>query len=249
MLIKRVMVTMAAAAAMLCTSVVAKAGDGYGPQALFQQPTASQQYNWTGLYGGIAGGYGVTTSQLDVPLSCCHNTTPEFLSVKGLSGDGFRGQGRVGFDLKAGNSPVVLGVFGGYGFGKSTFDLDAEGVNLLSASLKPTWHAGARVGVAPGNGHTLLFIGGGYQSFEHTVSIHPAFRGFSDKKTVGGYFGTVGIEHMITKQLSFGLDYTYTKVEKISWETCDDGGSAIISSKPVDHAIMARLTARTNFGN
>ncbi len=106
--------------------------------------------------------------------------------------------------------------------------------------------ASARAGFAWQN--SLLYIKGGYAvaDIQHSVSDDSgAQQGtFSSSENHGGFVAGGGFEHMLSPDVSFGIEYNYISLEDDQHATVDN------EAEPVVHDIEATLhtvTARLNW--
>jgi outer membrane immunogenic protein len=124
--------------------------------------------------------------------------------------DGVLAGGQIGYDFKL--SGWVFGVELGGSFG----EVDQTVLSLLDDvyTVEANWlaNASARAGWL-WNGRTLLYVKGGYAMGEiETSAVDTAAPAgaFSTSERHSGWLAGGGVEHMISDDLSFGVEYNYT---------------------------------------
>lgn len=173
--------------------------------------------NWSGLYLGVGGGYQVSDTELSVPGGSL---------INGISGRGWAGDARLGYDWQFSGSPFVVGVFGGYSIG----DVESDVFNgAATATLTQTWNVGGRLGfVLPTK--TMLYGGAAWQRAEGKLG-----GALSGSATDDGIMYVAGIEQVIAANLTIGMEYSLSQYEF-------SAGS--LSIDPDVHAVKARLNWR-----
>jgi opacity protein-like surface antigen len=209
--------------------------------------------SWTGAYVGAGLGYQVA----DTNLSLDAHTVPfsgSLLNLDGLSGRGWRYDGRLGFDWQFPNTGLVLGILGGYGAGETEFSVNTDlplktGGNILNLNVEQNWYAGARLGYAFNK--SLAYVGYAWTQGEMSVSIPAAptacgtVKGLSCNHDIDGTMFLAGIETMITPQVSLGAEYTLTQYDTASIFSATSGKDSIALNADTDvHAFMVRLNWR-----
>jgi outer membrane immunogenic protein len=181
---------------------------------------AAAASNWTGLYIGVHGGYGVAVGEL---------TTPDGDSlIRGLSADGFIGGVHGGADYQFSGTPWVVGVRGAYTW--SNMEFSADGGDL-TVGIGNGWSADGRIGYAMGN--ALPYVFGGY------TEVATSNNAGASSPTLKGWRGGTGVEFRIpgAQFVTLGLDYTYTRYESVDIDEC-------LTVDPEDHRVLARLNFR-----
>jgi outer membrane immunogenic protein len=174
---------------------------------------------WTGGYVGVGGGYQVSDTEVSVP---------GISIIDGLSGRGWTGDARVGFDWQPSASmPLVFGILGGYNLG----GVKTEAFNgVASATLDATWYVGGRIGVAlPTN--TLIYGGAAWQQAKGELGGV-----FSGSATDEGIMYIAGIEQKVAPHVTLGAEYSLSQYQFAA------GPLAI---EPDVHAFKVRLNFRT----
>ena len=187
----------------------------------------AKKAGWTGVYFSVGGGYQVA----DVSLSAYD----DLAGINGLSGRGWAGDARLGFDWQLSGSPFVIGLLGGYNIGEAEFTAHA-GPFGVNATIEPTWYIGGRAGVAFGK--SLAYVGYAWQEAEAAGSI--SFMGTpvaSGSTTVNGQVLLVGLETVLAPQLTLGAEYSLARYESI-------GIGDHVSVDPDVHAFKLRLNWR-----
>lgn len=214
---------------------------GYAP--------ATPAFSWSGLYVGAGAGYGWGDNELT--LSAPGGSA----SINGLSSRGWDIDPRIGLDWQVGSTPFVVGVFGGWDFGKREFDASVSGLGtVVSSELDPSWYAGVRIGLAFQR-HSLVYVGYAYTQADLNVSV-PVAAGICGtalncSHDLNGHRFLGGIETAIAPQLALAIEASFTR-----YETAHLATAAMAPAKldlDVDDArVMARLNWRPMgglFGN
>ena len=227
----------AAAFAIVCWIAPAQA-DGLPKSSLMPlgEVAKAGATSWTGFYVGAGGGYQLVEADLDnVPLDgCCH----DLLNINGVSANGWLGVVRGGFDWQPSNSPFLIGLFGGYSWGQSEFSAHVGDDLVGHGTLKPTWHAGARLGYVLPN-KSLLYVGAGWQQAElATKLVEPSTH------TLDGKMFLAGFETPLAPTLTLSAEYNYTRYGDVTWENCEDPEIAKQTASPDAHVFMLRLNVR-----
>lgn len=124
--------------------------------------------------------------------------------------DGVLGGGQIGYDFRFSNWLVGLELAGSFGeisqttlpFVDDVYTVEANWLANASARLGWLW-----------NGRTLLYAKGGYAVAEietTEVDTVPVNTGaFATSERHSGWLAGAGIEHMISNDVSFGIEYNY----------------------------------------
>ena len=206
-------------------SAADKGGEGPGILGI---ENVAKKTGWTGVYIGVGGGYQVA----DIDVSALPG---DWAGIDGLSGRGWAGDARLGFDWHFTGSPFVVGLLGGYNLGEAEFTahLGPYGAN---ATIEPTWYVGGRAGLAFGK--SLVYAGYAWQEADAKGSL--TFEGAtfaSGSTTVNGHVLLVGLETVLAPQLTLGAEYSLAKYETI---TINDA----VDVDPDVHAFKIRLNWR-----
>ncbi len=168
---------------------------------MFIAPVQAQT-SFSGIYvGGEA-----QWSTVDASLGANVQGFGNIAQIDGLSAKGVQGNGFVGYQAQFGS--VVFGLEGGYGAGKSNFDLDVIGTNLLHASLQPTYFGDLKLGWV--HQSTLFYGAVGYQAAELEVSS-PFFA--TQQYDLHGLRLGAGIDHKLDKNWALGLRVTHIRYQ------------------------------------
>lgn len=171
---------------------------------------------WSGAYVGVGGGYQVSDTDLSVPGMSI---------IDGLSGTGWAGDARIGFDWQAGS--LVFGVLGGYNLGT----VKTEAFNgTASAKLDATWYVGGRIGVALQT-NTLIYGGAAWQEAKGELGGM-----LSGSATEQGIMYLAGIEQKVAPNITFGAEYSLSQYEF---------AAGPLSIDPDVHSFKVRLNFRT----
>jgi outer membrane immunogenic protein len=196
--------TLAAAAALLATTVAGSAAD-----LAFKAPVApAAVWNWTGFYigGHVGAGWGTNETTLTSVSGTGGSGVVNF-PVAQVSKSGFLGGGQVGYNWQTG-----LAVFG---VQADIAGLDVKGtapcfIGYLSCTSKSDWLAtvSGRLGAAVAD-RALIYVKGGaaWLHTDHTLTV-PSFGGVS-----GPFGGTGSISGETTALgwlLGFGAEYAFT---------------------------------------
>ena len=160
-------------------------------------------YDWSGVYVGLQGGYGFGQSE--------HYTTLTPASTGTFDIDGMTGGATVGANLQANN--FVFGLEGDV----SVSDINGTGHTSASWTCTPGcethlyWWGTARARLGISFEHTLPYITGGVAVGEGEGKIPGAGAGYNaGKDTLVGWTAGGGIERAFTPNLSGKVEYLYT---------------------------------------
>jgi outer membrane immunogenic protein len=222
-----------AAFAVLATAATANAAD-LGP---YRSPSRSsslppveysQPFSWSGLYLGVQLGYANGNTTADSGPSGGFNQAYDYKS------SGWLGGGHVGYNFQRGN--LVYGV---------EADLEKSGQKGPGVGSLGSYHATdvdwqgslrGRLGLAYDR---TLFYGTAGWAFGD-VKTNKGFASYSDVRN--GWTAGVGVEHMLTTNLSARLEYRYTDfgVGKFG----DTSINSIDRSDVNQHAVRAGLSLK-----
>jgi len=212
--------------------------------ATISSTPATAAGQWSGFYiGGHAGGlWG------DIDTTHVSNNVDFYNFAAGSTFDfspsGVLGGAQLGYNFQM--SSFVFGIE----LSGSASDLDETQLHGWDdvETAESDWNASAsaRAGFAWQN--SLLYIKGGYAvaDIQHSVADDSGVeRGtFSSSENHGGYTVGGGFEHMLSPDVSFGLEYNFISLEEDQHSTIDN------ELEPVVHDIEATLhtvTARLNW--
>jgi outer membrane immunogenic protein len=200
--------------------------------------TAPANADWGGLYvGGHAGG-----AWGDIDTTTTANTSAYWdLSAGGIAPaevDGVLGGAQIGYDFKF--SGWVFGIELGGSFADLDQSLLSGGDDVYTVEANWLANASARAGWL-WNGRTLLYVKGGYAMGEIETAavdtVGPNTGSFSTSERHSGWLAGGGVEHMISDDLSFGVEYNY-----IDLGETDHRPPLIVNDVDVRlHTVTARL--------
>lgn len=202
--------------------------------------------DWGGLYVGVhaGGAWG------DTDITTRSNTTNGFWEV--LNGDSFTvdrggvlGGAQLGYDYAFSNWVVGLELAGSMGDLDQTIFLTTDD----QFSVETNWIASAslRAGylVRP---NALVYLKGGFAAGEvetREVDISGGLLGrFATSETHSGWLAGVGIEHAISSDLSFAVEYNYIDLgnqDHNGVAFSPAGGAVVNDVDGQSHAVTARL--------
>jgi outer membrane immunogenic protein len=166
--------------------------------------------NWTGLYVGAGGGYGMYNA--DTSISGTSGGLPFAIDNGRAGGRGWFGTVQIGYDYQWGS--WVTGLFADYDFSsiKGTM-AEASGGGLVPFKQSSAWAAGGRIGylITP---QILAYYSGGYTQARFTAGAETNFTGgllgtWPDQ-TYSGYFLGSGTEIMIAPGWFVKTEYRYS---------------------------------------
>jgi len=200
--------------------------------------------DWSGLYVGLHGGY--SWSRQDTGLS------------QDIDADGWLAGGHLGLQRQF--DRWVVGIeasfTGGNLDGSTTIGSGAAPVNIAT-SLSDLLMITGRLGYAWHD--RLFYIKGGYASADVDFTISTPGGVYSSNSRLDGWTAGIGFERMITRNVSFGIEYDYIDLGGKNLSFSGGGGpvtfTAVVDKycpppKPVSghldpdgiHTIMARLS-------
>jgi len=158
-------------------------------------PTASPEYNWTGFYLGVQGGYGWSYPEYD--------TTAPYIAQQWPVNGGFGG-GTIGANYQFGATHVVVGVEGEWNGGDLTGRVVDVAGNSHSGTLTSFGSVGGRLGIAL-NGYAFdrdliyIVLGAAFGDARQTFTVGAAgpSTSFASGNDVGVAFG-FGVEVAVT---------------------------------------------------
>lgn len=194
------------------------------------EATAPGRRNWTGVYGGVAGGAGLMVNRLDASFQGGNASLDN-------GGQGLLGSVLAGGDYQI-NDDVVVGLMGDLTWPGMQSVLTAGGGGGSATTTTRTnmgWNLLGRVGwlATP---QALLYALGGYsnQSFTTTGYAGSGATLFSSEDRLSGFVVGSGVEFMIAPGWSTRLEYRYSQYET---HTLLNG----VTMQPTSHTVRAGL--------
>lgn len=207
---------------------------GEGHESTESAPRAGWR-DWTGIYGGVAGGAGLMTNKTSANFGGASANIDN--GAQGLLGGVF-----IGGDYQVGDE-FVVGLMGDATWPGMQSMMTAGGGGAsatLATKANMAWTAAARFGwlAMPS---TLLYVLGGYtsQSFSTTGYGGDGSVLFSSDDRLGGFVVGPGFELMIAPGWSTRFEYRYSQFES---RTLSNG----ISLQPSTHTVRAGLAYKIN---
>jgi outer membrane immunogenic protein len=186
---RRALLTTAAFAASIGAASAADLGGGHIIPALPAVPAVlAPSTSWTGCYAGVAGGWGISKTEVSVP---------PWASLDGLGADGGVLGVLGGCDLQMG--AVVVGGFASFDWHQDHEVTLTIGPASASTGLDETWAVGGRAGVLVGP--TLVYGLAGYTEAKLDIGDH------------AGWLYGGGIELPIGSGFSLRGEYTYSDLD------------------------------------
>lgn len=184
-------------AALLVSSVVPAAADGFYRAPAASAPMYGHAGGWNGFYVGAALGYGFGSSD----LTHSHQFGGAQIDQYSLDPDGVIGTGYLGFDREL-SGPFVWGLFADYTFGDmgDRVTLATPGNANLRLEIERSWALGARVGVV--HYDALWYLSAGYTGAEISLA--------NLDDTRHGYFVGAGVERELIRNWRLKLDYRFS---------------------------------------
>ena len=207
------LVTLLAAIALGAVSQAASAADLPARPEYKAPAVVPVVANWTGVYVGLGGGYGVYNA--DTTSTGVGGGAAFTFNNGRTGGRGWFGTAQIGADFQFADR-WVAGIFGDYDFSSIEGTIaDLSGTGLVPFKQTSSWSAGARIGflVVP---QLLTYYSAGYTSarFELGQEIGQAPPvGFSGvtwaDQDFSGYFIGSGLEYMIFPGWFVKTEYRY----------------------------------------
>jgi outer membrane immunogenic protein len=178
-----------------------------------QEPEApSAPTNWTGFYGGVAGGGGIGVNRTTAQAGGAS------VSVDG-AGQSLLGSVFAGFDYQFARQALV-GVMGDFTWAGLQSNASISGGGALatvSARADKAWSVMGRLGFLP-TPSTLVYAAGGYVGENVNATATALFGGASayasQDATLQGWTVGPGIETVITGGWTTRLEYRYSQFEQ-----------------------------------
>jgi outer membrane immunogenic protein len=199
-----------------------------------------EKTNWTGIYGGVAGGGGVAVTNVTTAFGGASTATTS-------AGQGLLGSVFAGADYQFAPQALV-GILGDFTWAglQSTASLTAGGSNATVASNpNRAWSVMGRVGYLP-IPSTLLYAAGGYAgqnvTSTATASVGGANAFAQQDNTFHGWTVGPGIETVVTGGWTTRLEYRYSQFQQ---QQVLNG----VGLQPSTHTIRAGLAYKFGIGS
>jgi outer membrane immunogenic protein len=204
---------------------------GNGREVSAEEPVAPGRRDWTGFYGGVAGGAGIMANRLTAGVSGASATVDN-------TGQGLLGAVLIGADWQV-DDRFLVGLMGDLTWPGMQSLLTAGGGGASATVATRTNMAAsvlARVGFLASRS-ALLYAMGGYtnQSFTTTGYGGNGATLFSSEDRLSGFVLGPGIELMVAKGWSTRLEYRYSQFET---RTLLNG----VTMQPSSQTVRAGLT-------
>jgi len=193
---------------------------------------------WTGLYGGIHGGYGMDTSGTVVTGA----TTLNGLSTDlGAAPRGPLLGAQLGYDWQPATD-IVFGVRldGSWANMTASGNMTSSGVNVLSINNATNWlgDADARLGYSGFGNHVLLYVDGGFAFGGHKPDLTAlATPAVAASQTSTGWNAGGGIETRLTQHVSAFAEFDYYNLGNPSLSATIGGTTLVTASTPMTFAV------------
>jgi opacity protein-like surface antigen len=185
----RTLLATAAFAASIGAAAAADLGGGHIIPALPAVPAVlAPSTSWTGCYAGVAGGWGISKTEVSIP---------PWASLDGLGADGGILGVLGGCDIQMG--ALVLGGFANYDWHQDHDVTLTIGTASASTGIAEQWAVGGRAGVLVGP--SLVYGLAGYTEAKLDIGDHAGW-------VYGG-----GIELPIGNGFSLRGEYTYSDLD------------------------------------
>jgi outer membrane immunogenic protein len=229
--------------AVALSSLQAMAGDIYSRGSIKDTPAPladAPAFNWTGLYVGAHGGYGMVNH--DLTLTQDYEEHSAGVGIDGFGGEGLIGGAHIGADLQVGR------IIGRVRFDYDVSDIETaarifSGSDSLRASFEKSdeWMIWSGLGTPIGD-RTQVYVMGGYG--ETTYELN-GVEGVTFKQDYQGFGATGGIEHALANNVSLNLEGQY-----IMWDKADliRGENFSLRDEPTELRIKAGASFRLGIG-
>jgi outer membrane immunogenic protein len=206
-----------------------------------QTPPGPTNVNWTGIYGGVAGGGGMSFGKVGAaagPASASFDS-----GGQGLLGSVFAG---ADYQFSPNALVGVMGDFTWTGIG-ATLSITTPGSNTyLTAESNRQWSVMGRIGYLPVPS-TLIYAAGGFTQLNIHASANVALAGgataFSSRDTpFNGFTVGPGIETVITGGWTTRLEYRFSQFE-------NKEPTVGATMQPSNHTIRAGLSYKFGVGS
>ena len=176
--------------------------------------------NWSGLYGGVNGGYGsgneadVTVTNTTTTTTGGTTTTGHHMEGAGSTQAGWLAGGQIGYNVQGVLAPnLVLGV---------EAEIDGAGINGsattaaiggATATVESTldWVGTVRGRLGYSFGSTLLYGTGGvaFGGVHNKATLTSNLKGYDSSTTATGYTAGAGVEYAFNQAWSAKAEYQY----------------------------------------
>jgi hypothetical protein len=214
----------------------------------FLTPAASQNENWTAIWGAALAGYSMSNTELSLDAfgRVGEDDTRRFnlAHVDGFGGEGWTGDLQLGGDIQIGR--VVLGVFGEYSFGGTESSISVFGdAARLKVEQDDSWSILARAGIASGN--TLFYVASGYTETTFEATLRAGDGGVSRDLDFSGIPLELGIEHKFGPNVRGRLAGRYTWLdEEAVFDDREEGEGARQNAEPGIWSVKAGVVISTD---
>jgi outer membrane immunogenic protein len=188
----------------------------------------SQPFSWSGLYMGVQLGYGSGNTSADSGPASGFNQVYDYKS------NGWLGGAHAGYNWQRGN--LVYGLEAD--LEKSGQDGNGVGSRGFDHSTDINWQGSLRGRLGLAYDRTLIYGTAGWAFGD--VNVNKSFASYSDVRN--GWTAGVGLEHMLTSNISARIEYRYTDFGEAKF-----GSTALnsIDRSSVDqHAVRAGLSLK-----
>ncbi len=170
--------------------------------------------NWSGVWAGAFGGYGMTNTDISLDHFSERNdivTKHNSANLDGIGSEGAFGEIQIGYDQQI--NRIIVGVYAGYGITNAETTFGArDDIMHGSASFDDSYFTAARFGVKL-NDNTIGYIAGGWRWAEAEVK----FTKGTDTERFGniwdGPMAEIGLESRLTDNIFGRLAARYTAFE------------------------------------
>ncbi len=199
----------------------------YAADAIIYQDPApvapvSHQFDWTGFYLGVNGGY-VWTRGSDA------GTTRHF--------DGGVLGAHAGYNVQQGN--LVFGVEGdiGYTWNRRSWDVNPVPPPVVTATVGTEWQGSIRARVGAAFDRTLVYGTGGVAFTNGFGTLDVGGVSVTERKTLTGWTIGAGLEHAFTDNWTARAEYRYSDYGRIDLSGIGGGNPRV-----TEHTIRAGIS-------
>jgi opacity protein-like surface antigen len=210
--------------------------------ALLASPAAAQSVQphvkafGTGIFLGVNAGYQIATNELDLNAT----GTGSLFNVDSIGARGVIAGAQGGFDYRFANTPFLIRFLGSWQWGDADASVSLTGTQLAGMSIKPDWKVGAGLGYVLDD-RALVYAG--YQWAQGNLSVTvPALATKISRDLDGGNL-FAGLEYAITKNVTVGLQYDWTRFDTENLLPASTAPLALNVDTDV-HAVTARVNFR-----
>jgi outer membrane immunogenic protein len=238
---KKVMVGVAVALALVTSNAAADGIDRRLPPSIAAPQSYVAPLSWTGFYFGAGIGAGAVVHDATVD----DEFFGRVLHADGIGAHGVLGTVIIGWDWQTGPN-TVLGLFADVDFSDWSHDHSIfDGIFRHSIDHNGTWSIGARLGLLS-SPSVLWYVTGGYTQadFDFTPQF-AGFDAFSGDDQLSGFFVGGGVDTRLAASNWFlRLEYRFSQFDSETFISPD--GFTSVDFEPSTHT--ARLTLTYKFG-